>query len=275
MFRSYRAFQENSQGRSISLFDTGDVREVEEKDDRGTVKTVLVCQDCGKRWTDSVSINRGGDEVYRYMYMDRDSDGDAYSRYKYMYGCSTCYSRGPVRFEETVAEVQNTWFAMRSKQNNWTLTATTMGEGPVIDYQEWLPQLKKMTAYGNGICFHAYYDADWSRRVTIDVTAKMRLGEGVDDMTVSMGIPIAYVNGYGSKGWVDEKGKIVQNWIYANGKEVAYGSASCDDTSANWEFLGDKTPADIGPGDLVSVRFRTTNGEEYTSMNLLVFPFGQ
>ena len=258
------------------LITIGDVREVEEKDDRGTVKTVLVCQDCGKRWTNSISINRGGDEVYRYMYMDRDSDGDAYSRYKYMYGCSTCYSRGPVRFEETVAEVQNTWFAMRSKQNNWTLTATTMGEGPVIDYQEWLPQLKKMTAYGNGICFHAYYDADWSRRVTIDVTAKMRLGEGLDNDDLGVNIlPIAYVNGYGSKGWVDEKGKTVQNWIYANGKQVAYGSASCDDTSANWVFGSKETPADIGSGDLVSVRFRTTNGEEYTSMNLLVFPFGQ
>ena len=67
--------------------------------------------------------------------MDRDSEGDAYSRYKFMYGCSTCYSMGPVRFEQTVVEVQNTWFAMRSKQNDWTLTATTMGEGPVIDYK--------------------------------------------------------------------------------------------------------------------------------------------
>lgn len=132
---------------------------------------------------------------------------------------------------------------------------------------------EKRTAFG--VLVEAYYDADWSRRVTIDVTAKMRLGEGVDDPMITTSRPIAYVNGYGSKGWVDEKGKIVQNWIYANGKQVAYGSASCDDTSANWEFQSKETPADIGPGDLVSVRFRTTNGEEYTSMNLLVFPFGQ
>ena len=132
---------------------------------------------------------------------------------------------------------------------------------------------EKRTAFG--VLVEAYYDADWSRRVTIDVTAKMRLGEGVDDPMITTSRPIAYVNGYGSKGWVDEKGKTVQNWIYANGKQVAYGSASCDDTSANWEFQSKETPADIGPGDLVSVRFRTTNGEEYTSMNLLVFPFGQ
>ena len=104
----------------------------------------------------------------------------------------------------------------------------------------------------------------------------MRLGEGLDDLASGAAYSaIAYVNGYGSKGWVDEKGKTVQNWIYANGKEVAYGSASCDDTSANWVFMSDKTPESLSVGDLVSVRFRTTNGEEYTSMNLLVFPFGQ
>ena len=132
---------------------------------------------------------------------------------------------------------------------------------------------EKRTAFG--VLVEAYYDADWSRRVTIDVTAKMRLGEGLDNLEVTTAKPIAYINGYGSKGWVDEKGKTVQNWIYANGKQVAYGSASCDDTSANWVFGSKETPTDIGSGDLVSVRFRTTNGEEYTSMNLLVFPFGQ
>ena len=133
---------------------------------------------------------------------------------------------------------------------------------------------EKRTAFG--VLVEAYYDADWSRRVTIDVTAQMRLGEGVDNPdTETWYMPIAYINGYGEKGWVDEKGKTVQNWIYVDGKQVAYGSASCNDTSANWAFVYEATPDGIAAGDLISVRFRVTNGEEYTSMNLLVFPFGQ
>lgn len=130
---------------------------------------------------------------------------------------------------------------------------------------------EKRTAFG--VLVEAYYDADWSRRVTIDVTAKMRLGECVDDPMITTSRPIAYVNGYGSKGWVDEKGKTVQNWIYANGTQVAYQEVSCDDASGNWVYRNAK--CGLATGDLASVRFRTTNGEEYTSMNLLVFPFGQ
>ena len=130
---------------------------------------------------------------------------------------------------------------------------------------------EKRTAFG--VLVEAYYDADWSRRVTIDVTAKMRLGEGLDDLASGIAyLPIAYINGYGSKGWVDEKGKTVQNWIYANGTQVAYQEVSCDDASGNWVYQNAK--CGLATGDLASVRFRTTNGEEYTSMNLLVFPFG-
>ena len=93
------------------------------------------------------------------------------------------------------------------------------------------------------------------------------------DPMITTSRPIAYVNGYGSKGWVDEKGKTVQNWIYANGTQVAYQEVSCDDASGNWVYRNAK--CGLATGDLASVRFRTTNGEEYTSMNLLVFPFGQ
>lgn len=256
----------------MALVNEGDVRE---KTVEG--KKQLYCADCGRTWTDSRQVMLGGDDLYTYRYEEEDSDGDSSTYSKHVYGCSTCYNRGSRTYEQA-NDLSNEviWMAMRNAQNSWALTKTSMGNGPVIDYQQWLPQLEKMTAYGNGICFHAYYNAGWKRRVTIDVTAQMRLGEEVDDPDTEIWyMPIAYINGYGEKGWVDEKGKTVQNWIYVDGKQVAYGSASCNDTSANWAFGYEATPDGIAAGDLISVRFRVTNGEEYTSMNLLVFPFGQ
>lgn len=250
----------------VALINAGDVRE-------RTVdgKKQLYCADCGKTWTDFRPVTLGGDELFEYGYYS-DTEGGIVTAH--IYGCSTCYNKGARTFEQANDLInENFWQAMRSAQNGWALTKTSMGNGPVIDYQQWLPQLEKMTAYGNGICFHAYYDAGWKKRVTIDVTTQMRLGEGLDndDLGINM-LPIAYINGYGDKGWMDESG-VVKNWIYVDGKQVAYQQVEYGDASGQWTFGNNS--CGLVSGDLASVKFRVTNGEEYTSMNLLVFPFGQ